>query len=144
MPASGPISTSLARSAFAIADAEVDRQNREGRAGDEQASRLHQLNARMRFEDFAREHEIGMIVEVDGVVDFVSGMEIGDSQELLPSALAVGARRLTLRNGHETYVRPIAFAPWNWRLVLVKDATAFEELIAKVGSSPSVQPQRCC
>ena len=77
---------SLARSAFAIADAEVDRQNREGRAGDEQASRLHQLNARMRFEDFAREHEVGMIVEVNGVADFVSGMEVGDSQELLPSS----------------------------------------------------------
>ena len=29
-------------------------------------------------------------------------------------------------------MRPIAFAPWNWRLVLVKDATAFQDLVAKV------------
>src|SRR5207247_4334752 len=53
----------LARAAFLIADAEVDRQNSERRAGDEQASPLYQLNARMRVEDFAREHDVGVIVE---------------------------------------------------------------------------------
>jgi hypothetical protein len=29
-------------------------------------------------------------------------------------------------------VRPIAFTPWNWRLILVKDAKAFEALVAEV------------
>ena len=85
-----------------------------------------------RFEDFAREHEIGLIVEVDGKADFVTGMERADSEEILHLAPAVGARRLQLPNGDESYVRPIAFTPWNWRLILVKDAKAFEALVAEV------------
>ncbi len=123
---------SLARSAFAIADAEVDRQNREGRAGDEQASLPYELNARIRFEDFAREHEIGLMVEVDGVVDFVTGMKKADWEVIPQLVPTVGTVRLRLPNGEESYVRPISFAPWNWRLILVKDATAFEILVAEV------------
>ncbi len=122
----------LARSAFLIADAEVDRQNREGRAADEQAAALYQLNARMRFEDFAREQEVGLIVEVNGVADFVTGVKKADSDVVLRHALSAGAGRLGLLDGRETYVRPIAFSPWNWRVILVKDATAFEHLVAEV------------
>ena len=122
----------LARAAFLIADAEVDRQNSEGRAGDEQAAPLYQLNARMRFEDFAREHEVGLIVDVDGAADFVTGVKRADSEAILHLARTAGATRLELPTGHDTYVRPVAFAPWNWRLLLVKDATAFEHLVAEV------------
>jgi len=122
----------LARSAFLIADAEVDRQDREGRAGNEQAAPLYQLNARMRFEDFAREQGVGLIVEVDGAANFVTGVSKADAEAILHLARTAGARRLELPNGHETYVRPIAFSPWNWRLILVRDAKAFEALVAEV------------
>lgn len=122
---------SLARSAFAIADAKVDRQNIEGLAGDPKATRRYKARTLKDFEDFAREHDIGLVVLADGVVNFATGIDsvVSDS---LPSGLPeMGEHRLALA-GQDYYARPIAFAPWNWRIVLVKDASAFEALAEDV------------
>ncbi len=125
--------SSLARAAYEEADGEIDRCDIKGLDCIHGAQKtIHQMAVFERFEDFAREHEIGLIVEVDGTADFVTGMERADSEEILQLAPAVGARRLQLPNGDESYVRPIAFTPWNWRLILVKDAKAFEALVAEV------------
>ena len=125
--------SSLARAAYEEADGEIDRCDIKGLDcihGTQKT--IHQMAVFERFEDFAREHEIGLIVEVDGVADFVTGLERADSEPILQLAPAVGAQRLQLANGAESYVLPITFAPWNWRLILVKNATAFEALVAEV------------
>jgi signal transduction histidine kinase len=123
---------SLARTAFAIADAEVDRQNREGLADDPAAKLLFQLSARIRFEDFARDHDIGLIVEADDGVDFATGLKAVDPEIVRRLVPAVGDERLLLPNGGEYYTRPVSFVPWSWRLILVKDASAFEALVGEV------------
>lgn len=123
---------SLARSAFSIADAEVDRQNRDGRAGEPAAAALYQLDARMRLEDFARAQEVGVIVEVGGTVDFTTGTETTDVDAIRRVTKSTSTNRLDLSGGEVAYARPVAFAPWNWRLILVKDATAFEVLLSEV------------
>ena len=74
---------SLLVSAVTIADSEVDRQNREGKVDDPKAADQHQLNARMQFEDFAREHEVGLIVVAGGLADFITGMPEQDAGHIV-------------------------------------------------------------
>lgn len=123
---------SLAGGAYAIADAEYDQQTYEGKLDDPRWTLLFKLNARIRFEDFAREQEIGLIVESGGAVDFATGLGAANAAVIRLEAPTVGARRLRLPDGGDFYVRPITFAPWDWRIVLVKDASAFEALVGEV------------
>ena len=125
--------SSLARAAYEEADGEIDRCDIKGLDCLRGAQKtIHQMAVFERFEDFARDHGIGLIVDVEGVVDFVTGMEGIESEAILQLVPAVDAQRLRLANGAKSYVRTISFAPWNWRLILVKDATVFEALVAEV------------
>ena len=123
---------SLAGGAFGIADAEFDQQTYEGKLDDPRWTLLFKLNARIRFEDFAREQEIGLIVESGGTVDFATGLGEANPAAIRQQAPTVGAARLRLPGGGDYYARPITFAPWDWRIILVKDASAFEALVGEV------------
>ena len=70
---------SLLQNAVTIADSEVDRQNRESRVADSDAALEYQLNARIRFEDFARDQGVGLILAADGALDFVTGISMDDA-----------------------------------------------------------------
>jgi PAS domain S-box-containing protein len=122
---------SLARSAFAIADAKVDRQNIEGLSGDPKATRRYKARTLKDFEDFAREHDIGLVILADGAVNFATGTDVQVAEQLTTRLLAMGEHRLAIA-GDDYYLRPIAFAPWKWRIILVKDALAFEALVYEV------------
>ena len=110
----------LLRGAVTIANSEVDRQNREG----DMNSLSYQLNTRIRLEDFAREQSVGIIVIADGVVDFATGI----SED--------GARAIAERPGHDAgpglYAASTHFSPWNWDLVVTKDAIDFQSLVGQV------------
>lgn len=122
---------SLARSAFAMADNKVDEQNFRGLAGDPMATRLYQVRTFKDFEDFARENDIGLIVFANDKIDFATGPGSVVANEIPGAAALMGQQRLELTS-REYYVRPFQFAPWDWRIVLVKDASAFEMLVSEV------------
>ena len=123
---------STARAAFEVADTELDLQHATGRGGASDSSVLHQLNARMRFEVFAREHDVGLIVASNGVFDFASPFKREAAIALMEAAPRVGAERAHIAAGEEVYIRVIDFSPWKWRIFLVKDAAEFEALLTDV------------
>lgn len=123
---------SLLQNAVTIADSEVDRQNRESRVADADAALAFQLNARIRFEDFARDQRVGLIVAADGALDFATGVSQEDAKSILESTTGPGTRQVQPRTGVNYYTTSASFTPWNWRILLVKDAADFNALIRQV------------
>ena len=124
----------LVSNAIAIADSEVDRQNREGKVDDESASLVFQLNARLRFEDFARAQRVGLIVVVNNALDFATGIDDADAQFIVGASGKSEDKRITTPSDHEYYVSSVYFAPWRWRIYLAKDARNFDALIYQVNA----------
>ena len=123
---------SLLQNAVTIADSEVDRQNRESRVADADAALAFQLNARIRFEDFARDQRVGLIVAADGALDFVTGVSQEDAKSILESTTGPGTRQVQPRTGVNYYTTSASFTPWNWRILLIKDAADFNALVRQV------------
>ena len=124
--------TSLLQNAVTIADSEVDRQNRESRIADAEAALVYQLNARIRFEDFARDQGIGLLVVADGALDFVTGVSQDDAKSIFESAKGAATWQVRSNVGGNYYVTSAGFTPWNWRVLLVKDGTDFDALVRQV------------
>jgi signal transduction histidine kinase len=123
---------SLLRNAVTIADSEVDRQDRESRIGDSDAALIYQLNARMRFEEFARDQNVRLVVTADEVVDFASGMSPEEAATFLAHLSSSSSGEVYLRDRSSYYFTSTAFTPWGWHIYLIKDAAAFETLIRQV------------
>ena len=123
---------SLLRNAVTIADSEVDRQNREGNVSDTGAALAYQLNTRIRLEDFARDQAVGVVVIADDVIDFATGMPEPDAAAIATQAVDGQSTQAKGGNGLTYFVASARFAPWNWQIVLAKDAGDFETLIGEV------------
>ena len=123
---------SLLQNAVTIADSEVDRQNRESRVADADGALVYQLNARIRFEDFARDQRVGLIVAADGGLDFVTGVSQENAKSMLESATGLGTRQVQSGTSASYYTASANFTPWNWRILLVKDAADFNALVREV------------
>jgi len=123
---------SLLVSAVTIADSEVDRQDREGRVEGSSAALFYQLDARMSFENFARDQEVGLIVAVDGVPDFTTGMPADLAGPAVAALMSRDTGRIYAPDGGGYYLSAANFAPWNWRIVLAKDAKNFDALVRQV------------
>ena len=123
---------SLLQNAVTIADSEVDRQNRESHIADADSALVYQLNARIRFEDFARDQGVGLIVAVDRALDFVTGVSNENAKYILESTTGLGTRQLLLATGASYYTASANFTPWHWRIILVRDAADFHALVREV------------
>lgn len=123
---------SLLRNAVTIADSEVDRQDRESRIGDADAALIYQLNARMRFEEFARDQNVRLIIAADDVVDFATGMSPEEAAIFLAHLSSAANGEVYVKDRGSYYFTSTAFTPWGWRIYLIKDAAAFETLIRQV------------
>ena len=115
-----------------IADAKADQQDWEGRTGDPAWTRIFQERARTGFEDFARSNDVGLIVDYAGGGGFSIGVAQTDAEAIGRAIPEVGEIRVATPDGGAYYARPISFAPWNWRITLVKDASAYESLVGEV------------
>jgi signal transduction histidine kinase len=122
----------LLRSAVTIADSEVDRQNRESQVSDSDAALTFQLNTRIRFEDFARDQDVGVIVVADGTIDFATGLPPALAQALVADRDTGLLGQASAGPDASFYVASARFSPWNWEIVLAKDAGDFEALIRQV------------
>ncbi len=123
---------SLLRNAVMIADSEVDRQNREGDVSDVNAALTYQLNTRMRLEDFARDQAVGVVVLADNVVDFATGLAESDARAIAAQARDGESTQAKDAREQTHYIASARFAPWNWQIVLAKDAGDFQTLIGQV------------
>ena len=123
---------SLLRNAVTIADSEVDRQDRESGVGDSEAALVYQLNARMRFDEFARDQNVRLIVTADDVVDFDTGMLSAEASAFLDNLQNATNGEVHVNGRVSYYFASTAFTPWGWRIYLVKDAAAFDSLIRQV------------
>lgn len=122
----------LRHGAVTLADAEVDRQNREGRVANARAQTIYQLDARLRLEAFARDQGIGLIVEGPGSPDFFTGLPPGDAAAIAASAGSGATGPVKAPSGRSYYVASSALSPWNWRIVVAKDSSGFDALIGQV------------
>lgn len=123
----------LALAAQKEADSEIDQCNLRGvdcLHGAEKA--VHQTAVFEYYEDFAREHGVGLIVAADGLAKFTAGVEGMDVQALLRSPPIDDSSQLNPSGEKAAFVQSINFAPWDWRIVLVKQATAFESLMTEM------------
>jgi two-component system, sensor histidine kinase len=123
---------SLLQNAVTIADSEVDRQNRESRIADSDAALDYQLNARIRFEDFARDQGVGLIVAADGALDFVTGISQDEAEAIFETKTGPGTHQVQSKTGGSYYTTTASFTPWNWRILLIKDAADFNALVRQV------------
>jgi signal transduction histidine kinase len=123
---------SLLRNAVTIADSEVDRQNHDGRFVDPEAALVYKLNARLRFEDFARDQDVGVIVVVDNAADFITGLPAETARRILDLSPAPGIQEVNLPTGDRYFVATSEFRPWGWRIVLAKNAASFDSLVRQV------------
>lgn len=123
---------SLMAAAIALVDAEVDRQNREGLGSDPEATLEFQLNARQRLEDFARNQSVGVMVISDGAVDFTSGLSAAEWKSLPVDPPAADSGPVTSSAGNTYYLREAIFTPWQWSLIVAKDARNFDAAISTV------------
>jgi len=125
--------SSLSRALYSIADREIDELNKKGLAGDEKQTKIHQLSVLIEIEDFARQNEINIIVyDIDqNKIIF----ETGISEDADKIAAQVGRQRdlkIEIPARGTYYSRTVEFKPWSWRIVLVKDASAYSSLVKKV------------
>jgi signal transduction histidine kinase len=123
---------SLLRNALTIVDTEVDRQNREGAVDNPEAAIVYQLNARLRLEDFAREQALGIVILAGDKQDFATGLSDQDLPAVIHAAKGSIKEPIEAPSGDTFYVAATTFAPWQWRLVVAKDASGFATLIRQV------------
>ncbi len=125
--------SSLARAAYEEADGEIDRCDIEGLDCLRGAQMtIRQIAVFERFEDFARQNELGIAVYdmVENRTLFESG--IADAEDIL-NRLGGSQDAVIVGPGGETfYARSIEFKPWNWRIILLKDSRAFSILKERV------------
>ena len=124
--------SALLRSAVTIADSEVDRQNRESQVSNADEELSFQLNTRIRLEDFARDQNVGIVILADGFVDFFTGISEPEAKSLAKATVSVDGNQLTSDDGSSYYVANARFTPWNWHIILAKDAADFHGLVNQV------------
>ncbi|MFO1148859.1 MAG: PAS-domain containing protein [Alsobacter sp.] len=122
----------LRHTALIIADAEVDRQNREGRVENARAEAVYQLDARLRLESFARDQSIGIAIAAAGAPDFATGLPAEDSEALFDASASLPSEPVSAPSGASYYVAVASFSPWNWRILVAKDAASFQALLRQV------------
>jgi hypothetical protein len=125
--------SSLARAAYEEADGEIDRCDIEGLDCLRGAQMtIHQIAVFERFEDFARQNELGIAVYdvAENRIVFESG--IAAAENILNRLGGAQDAFIEGRDGENVYAKSIEFRPWNWRVILAKDSA--------VSSWPRIRP----
>jgi serine phosphatase RsbU (regulator of sigma subunit)/PAS domain-containing protein len=114
---------SLSDGLYSIADREVDRLSWTGRAGDVNRTTVRQVFALYDIESFARKHEIGVLIYSPDEIQPL--LKSGISEDV-PMDEAEGVHQ----DGNYLY-HAFLFKPWDWRITLVKDSSAYASLIKR-------------
>ena len=122
---------SMADGIFSIADRSVDQLTRKGQAGDDKATKISKVTTLIEIEDFVRKNDLGVLVygleEQEALVQAGTSPDLDD--HLLKNVEALPFN-FELPDGESYYSYTIEFSPWNWRVILVKDASEYATLVA--------------
>lgn len=120
--------SSMSKSLYNIADKTVDYLNKTGER-DERWIRIYQASVLMEIEDFSRQNDIGIIVYSLKDNKFI--FTVGTSEEVEETVKEMdlqGNRKFPINSQETYYFRSVIFNPWEWHIVLAKDASAFAYL----------------
>ena len=115
---------------YRIADGAAIELSRRGLAGDEDATRSAQLSVLIDFEDFAQQNEIGVIVQLPDSPPFLIRVD----EALLAAAKEHGDKdgSFDLLDRGTYYFRSTEYRPWDWRIILVRDSSAYSSLTSQL------------
>ena len=94
---------------------------------------IHQRAVFKFYEDFARTHEIGLIVEDQGLIKFTAGIEEADAQVVSQSSGGDGQHLLQAPGAGVFHRHTIQFEPWAWRVSLLKNTSAVANPMSAMG-----------
>ncbi len=123
---------SMSSGVLNIADRGVDQLTRAGQTENEKATRIRQVSALIEMEDFARKNEVGIVIYakdkseallVAGLPERVTNIVTKDSE--------FRQTKVLLSEDNRYYAHTYQFAPWRWRITLLKDATSYEFLLLR-------------
>lgn len=123
---------STADGIFAIADRSVDQLTRKGQTGAEKATKISKVATLIEIEDFVRKNDLGVLVY--GLEDHEALLQTGVHAELDDHLLRNVEElpfRFDMPGGVTYYSHTIEFQHWDWRVILVKDASEYAGLVAK-------------
>lgn len=124
---------SLSRAAYVEADNELDRCDSRALDCLQGAQMLvHQLTVFERYEEFARRNKLDVIVYDVANSNVVFDSGVASAGRVVET---VGAARNSFVSDHQGksfYARSIAFTPWDWRVILLKDTRSFAVLVERV------------
>lgn len=123
---------SMADGIFSIADRSIDQLSRKGQTGNEKTIRISQVSALIEIEDFVRKNDLGVLVyELDKQKAVLQTGSNEEANDYILKNVGELDFRLSLPGGGTYYSYAFEFLPWNWRVVLVKDASEYASLVAK-------------
>jgi len=124
--------SSLSNALFRIADRAVDELNRKY-PDDKNQRKRYKVKVFMETENFARQNEIGLIVYSTNKNVIVFDTGIPEATKKIVEQLGWNReQRVSIPNKGTYYSRSIVFKPWNWRIILLKNTSAYSSLVKNV------------
>ena len=125
--------TSLSSALRGIADRAVDELNIKGYADDKKQTKRYKVKVFIETENFARQNEIGIIVYSMAKNRVVFETEISeDIKKIIGQRDRKSEPRISTPDRDTYYSRSVDFKPWNWQIILFKDASAYASLVQNV------------
>jgi hypothetical protein len=122
---------SMSSGIYSIVDRNVDKLNLAGQTGNRKATRIRQVSTLIEIEDFVRKNEIGVIIyAADDNDPFLAAGVPSDAASVVGKLADLVYRRVSLSSG-TFYSDGFEFTPWDWRILLFKDAEAYDDLLLK-------------
>lgn len=125
--------SSMSNSLYRIADKSVDELIFKRHAGDAKRKKLSQFSVFQEAENFARQNDIDIIIYAKDKGKAIFDTGFSTSADAVLEKL--GSRRnvkMILPEGTKFYVRTVEFNPWQWRIILLKNAAAYASLFNRV------------
>lgn len=123
---------SMADGIFSIADRSIDQLSKKGQTGNDKTTRISQVSTLIEIEDFVRKNDLGVLVyELDKQKAVLQTGSNEEANDYILKNVGELDFRLSLPEGGTFYSYTFEFLPWNWRVVLVKDASEYASLVAK-------------
>jgi len=125
--------SSLSNVLYRISDRAVDELVIKGIIDDKRQIKRYKVKVFMEIENFARQNEIGIIVH--SVAKNMTVFETGVSDEIRKMTKQFVRKReqkFSISDRGNYYSRSVEFKPWNWRIILVKNASAYYSLLRNV------------
>jgi PAS domain S-box-containing protein len=125
--------SSLSNALYRIADRAVDELIIKGIIDDKKQIKRYKVKVFMETENFARQNEIGIIVHSMAENMTVFDTDVSDDiKKMIKQFVRKREQKFSIPDRGNYYSRSVEFKPWNWRIILVKNASAYYSLLRNV------------